>query len=294
MSRRLDDQVVLITGSTHGIGRRMAELFAHEGARVVVTGRSRDAGAELERTITEAGGQALYVPMDITVEEDVRGAVRAGVERFGKLTALVNNAAWVQGRWKVDGPVTEIALADWEQIFRVNTTGTFLASKYALPEIVRSGGGSVVHIASTAAMQGRAGLDAYTASKGAMVSLTRSMAAYYSRYSVRVNCLVSGFVDTGEPAIRAMLDDPQFGPMIRKYYQGRVGTPSDIAYTAAHLVSDQAGFITGAIVPVDGGATGLSHMDRQVADMPGFPSGAEVDTDAADRLSTAGAEVNPS
>lgn len=94
--------------------------------------------------------------------------------------------------------------------------------------------------------------------------------------------------------IRAMLDDPQFGPMIRKYYQGRVGTPSDIAYTAAHLVSDQAGFITGAIVPVDGGATGLSHMDRQVADMPGFPSGAEVDTDAADRLSTAGAEVNPS
>lgn len=293
MSRRLDDQVILITGSTHGIGKRMAEVFALEGARVVVTGRSRDAGAALEASIISVGGQAVYVPMDITVEEDVQNAVRAAVERFGKLTSVVNNAAWVQGRWKVDGPVTEIELADWEQIFRVNTTGAFLASKYALPEIVRAGGGSVLHIASTAAMQGRPGLDAYTATKGAMVSLTRSMAAYYSRYSVRVNCLVSGFVDTGEPAIRAMLEDPQFGPMIRKYYMGRIGTPTDIAYTAAHLVSDQAGFITGAIVPVDGGATSVSHMDRQVADMPGFPSGVDVDTEAVSRLSTAGAEANP-
>jgi len=289
VSRRLDGQVVLITGSTHGIGRRMAQVFATEGAAVVITGRSRDAGAELAESITSSGGAATYVPMDITVEEDVRAAVRAAVERFGRLTDLVNNAAWVQGRWRVEGPVTEIELADWEQVFRVNTTGAFLASKYALPEIVRSGGGSVLHIASTAAMQGRAGLDAYTASKGAMVSLTRSMAAYYSRYSVRVNCLVSGFVDTGEPAIQAMLEDPQFGPMIRAYYMGRIGTPSDIAYSAAHLISDQAGFITGAVVPVDGGATGVSHMDRQVADMPGFPSGAVVDVDAAHRLAGAGA-----
>lgn len=288
MSRSLDDQVVLITGSTRGIGRAMAEVFAAEGAQVVITGRSREKGEETEAAIQAAGGQALYVPMDITEPGDVERAVHEAVKRFGRLTSLVNNAAWVQGRWAVDGPVSEIELENWEKIIQVNLTGTFLASKYALPEIARAGGGSVLNIASTAAMSGRAGLDAYTASKGGMVSMTRSMAAYYSRYSIRVNCLVIGFVDTGEPAIAAMLADPQFGPMIRKYYMGRIGRPVDIAYSAAHLISNQAEFITGAIIAVDGGATGVSHMDRQVPDMPGIPSGLEVDVAAAERLSRAG------
>lgn len=148
---RLDDQVVMVTGSTHGIGRRMVEVFAAEGAGVVVTGRSRDAGADIADSITSSGGDAMYVPMDVTSEDDIRDAVAAAVDRFGRLTALVNNAAWIQGRWRVDGPVTEIELDDWERIIRVNLTSAYLASKYALREIVRAGGGSVLHIASAGA-----------------------------------------------------------------------------------------------------------------------------------------------
>jgi NAD(P)-dependent dehydrogenase (short-subunit alcohol dehydrogenase family) len=288
MDLKLADQTVLITGSTHGIGRQMARTLAEEGAQVVITGRSADAGKELEETIVAAGGEAIYVQMDITSEAQVQAAVDTAVARFGRLTALVNNAAWVQGRWAVEGPVTEIELENWEKIIKVNLTGTFLASKYALREIVRAGGGSVVNVASTAAIQGRLGIDGYTASKGAIVSLTRSMAAYYSRYSVRVNCLVVGFVDTGEPAIATMLADPQFGPMIREYYMDRIGTPDDIAYTTAHLVSPRASYMTGAIVAVDHGATAVAHQERQVRDMPGFPSKKSIDTAAADRLQSAG------
>jgi NAD(P)-dependent dehydrogenase (short-subunit alcohol dehydrogenase family) len=288
MDLQLAGQTVMVTGSTRGIGRRMAQVLAGEGAQVVITGRSIDAGQELEETIVSSGGEAAYVPMDITSEADVQAAVGAAVTRFGQLTALVNNAAWVQGRWAVEGPVTEIELEDWDKIIRVNLTGTFLASKHALRQIVRAGGGSVVNIASTAAIHGRAGIDGYTASKGAIVSLTRSMAAYYSRYAVRVNCLVVGFVDTGEPAIATMLDDPQFGPMIRDYYMGRIGTPDDIAYTTAHLISPRASYMTGAIIATDHGATAVSHLDRQVPDLPGFPSKVPVDTAAAERLRHAG------
>jgi NAD(P)-dependent dehydrogenase (short-subunit alcohol dehydrogenase family) len=285
---QLAEQTVLVTGSTHGIGRQMVTTLAAEGAQVIITGRSEDAGRNVEDSITAAGGDAMYVRMDITREADVQAAVDAAVARYGRLTALVNNAAWVQGRWEVEGPVTEIELEDWERIVKVNLTGTFLASKYAIRQIVRCGGGSVVNVASTAALQGRAGIDGYTASKGAIVALTRSMAAYYSRYDVRVNCLVVGFVDTGEPAIKTMLEDPQFGPMIRDYYMGRIGTPADIAYTTAHLISPRASYLTGSIIAVDHGATATSHMDRQVPDMPGFPSRVSVDHAAAERLRHAG------
>jgi NAD(P)-dependent dehydrogenase (short-subunit alcohol dehydrogenase family) len=288
MSRRLDDHVVLITGSTSGIGKNMAQTFAREGAAVVITGRTKEKGEQVQAEIEAAGGQALFVPMDIEIEADVEHAVAEGVRRFGKLTDLVNNAAWVQGRWAVEGPVSEIALENWEKVVRVNLTGAFLASKYAVREIAKAGGGSVVHIASTAAMVGRPGLDAYTATKGALVSLTRSMAAYYSRYSIRVNCVIVGFIDTGEPAIATMLADPQLGPALLDYYMGKVGKPEDVSYLTAHLISDQAGFITGAILPVDGGATGTGHLDRQVADMEGIPSGKVTDLAAANRLAKAG------
>jgi NAD(P)-dependent dehydrogenase (short-subunit alcohol dehydrogenase family) len=288
MDKELEGQSVLITGSTHGIGRAMATLFAQEGANVVITGRSRDEGRALEEEIDGSGGRSLFVPMDVTIEADVQNAVAAAVAAFGGLTTLVNNAAWVQGSWGADGPVTEIALEDWEKIIRVNLTGSFLASKYALPEIVRSGGGSVLNIASTAAIQGRPGMDGYSASKGALVSLTRSMAAYYSRYAVRVNCLAVGFIDTGEPALKALLDDESFGPMVRSYYMGRIGTPADVAYTAAHLISDRGSYFTGSVVVADFGATGVGHMDIQVPDMPGFPSDLQVDSEAASRRSVAG------
>jgi NAD(P)-dependent dehydrogenase (short-subunit alcohol dehydrogenase family) len=292
LAGRLRDRVILITGSTYGIGREMAAQFAREGARVAVTGRSAEKGEAAAEEIRRSGGSALFAQMDVADERQVVDALARVASHFGRLDGLVNNAALVQGTVRQfhqpgdpkpqasplepepeqDGPVSEINLDNWERILRVNATGTFLVSKHAIPHMIRAGGGSIVNIASTAAMQGRPGLDAYTASKGAVVSLTRSMAYYYARYQIRVNCLVIGFVDTGQSAIRAMLADAKFNRMIRRYYLGRLGTPLDIAYSAAHLLSDEAAWTTASIVAVDGGATGVSHMERRVADVPGFPT----------------------
>lgn len=272
MDRRLENKVIFVSGSTAGIGAAMARQFAREGARVVITGRTATKGEALAAEIKAAGGEALYARLDISDEESVKSAVAAAVSAYGRLDGVVNNAAMVQGRHAIDGPVTEITLENWEYMLRTNLTGAFLVSKYTIPHLVSGGGGSVVHIASTAAMSGRPGIDGYTAAKGGMVSLTRSMAYYYARYRTRVNCIVVGFVDTGEPSIKAMLEDPQFGPMIRRYYLGRIGRPIDVAYSAAHLLSDQAEWITGSVMAVDGGATGVSHMERRVPDMPGFPT----------------------
>jgi NAD(P)-dependent dehydrogenase (short-subunit alcohol dehydrogenase family) len=288
---RLHDRVIVITGSTYGIGRTMALQFATEGAHVVVTGRSSEKGEAVARQIRECGGSAYFAHMDVSDERAVAAAMQSASEHYGRIDGLVNNAALVGGtvpqfsgtadtvedrppigEFDLDGPVSELSLVSWERVLRVNLTGTFLASKHAIPHMLRVGAGSIVNIASTAAMQGRPALDAYTASKGAVVSLTRSMAYYYARYKIRVNCLVIGFVDTGEAAIGAMLANPQFNRVIKRYYLGRLGAPLDIAYSAAHLLSDQSAWTTASIVAVDGGATGVSHMERRVADVPGFPT----------------------
>jgi NAD(P)-dependent dehydrogenase (short-subunit alcohol dehydrogenase family) len=289
-ARRLDGRVIVVTGSTYGIGREMAMQFAREGACVAVTGRSCEKGRAVVEAIRESGGNAIFAKMDVSDEQQVADAMECVVREFGKLDGLVNNAALVNGTLRQfpqsagasdaptaqsreqDGPVSELILENWNRIMQVNITGTFLASKHAIPHMIRAAGGSIVNIASTAAMQGRPALDAYTASKGAVVSMTRSAAYYYARYKIRVNCLVIGFVDTGEEAIQAMLADEHFNRMIKRYYLGRLGTPLDIAYSAAHLLSGQSAWTTASIVAVDGGATGVSHMERRVDDLPGFPT----------------------
>jgi NAD(P)-dependent dehydrogenase (short-subunit alcohol dehydrogenase family) len=262
----------------------MVQTFAAEGAQVIVTGRSVGDGEEVVRAIEAAGGQGIFVQVDVTEESQVQNAVRESVEHFGRLTGLVNNAGWVQGRWAADGLVTEITLKNWEKILRINLTGAFLASKYALPEIAKAGGGAVLNISSVNAMQGRLGVDAYTASKGALVSLTRSMAYYYARYNIRVNCLVLGFIDTGLPSIKAMKEDPKYGKQLMRHYLGKLGKPENVALTAAHLMSHEAAFTTASIMTVDGGDTGVSHLDREMLDMPGIKSNWEGDDEAAARL----------
>lgn len=268
---RLAGEIILVTGSTSGIGRTMAEIFAAEGASVVVTGRTREAGKSVEAGIRSSGGDAVFVPLDITDEEQVRAAFDAAVARYGKLTGLVNNAAWVQGRHDFDGPITEITLEDWELILKVNLTGTFLSLKYGLRALARSGGGSVVNISSAAGIVGVPGIDAYTASKGAIVSLTRSIAKYYARYNIRCNCLVVGFVASGGPSIVALEADPGYASQLRHQHLGRVGRPEDVAYLAAQLLSPQSEWITATVIAVDGGRTNTTHLDGAVRDMEGLP-----------------------
>jgi len=253
---RLEGQVAIVTGSTRGIGRATAARFAAEGAAVVITGRSEDAGHEAEREIRATGGVATYLPTDLAREDDVVAMVRTAVDRYGKLTVLVNNAAPTElmGPGRLDRRVTDLTNEGWDSILRVGLTAVIWACKHALPEIARAGGGAVVNISSAASILGTPGLDTYTAVKGALNALTRSMAVEYAPDNIRVNCIVSGMVLTSEGAHK-MMEDPVIGGATKAMHLTRLGLPGDIANAALFLASDEAAFVTGALLPVDGGVT---------------------------------------
>lgn len=253
---RLTDHVALVTGSTRGIGHAIAVRFAQEGASVIVTGRTEDAGRAVEAEIRDAGGDATYVRTDLSNEEDIVAVVRAAVERYGKVTTLVNNAAPTElmGPGRADRRVTELENDAWDSIMLVALKAVVWACKYSIPEIAKAGGGSIVNISSAASLLGTPGLDTYTAAKGALNTLTRSMAVEYAADGIRSNCIVSGMVLTSVGAHR-MMDDPVIGGATRAMHLTRLGLPIDIANAALFLASDEAAFITGAVIPVDGGVT---------------------------------------
>jgi NAD(P)-dependent dehydrogenase (short-subunit alcohol dehydrogenase family) len=253
---RLDGAVAVVTGSTRGIGRATAVRFALEGASVVVTGRTEDAGRAVEREIRESGGEATFVRTDLASEEDVVAMVATAVDRYGKLTTLVNNAAPTElmGPGRLDRRVTELENDAWDSIMLVALKAVVWACKYSIPEMAKAGGGSIVNISSAASMLGTPGLDTYTAAKGALNTLTRSMAVEYAPDNIRSNCIVSGMVLTSEGAFK-MMEDPVIGGATRAMHLTRLGLPEDIANAALFLASDEAAFITGAVIPVDGGVT---------------------------------------
>jgi 3-oxoacyl-[acyl-carrier protein] reductase len=266
---RLADKVALVTGSTRGIGRAIAVRFAREGAAVVVTGRTEDAGRDVEQEIRAAGGDAIYVRTDMAVEDDVVAAVRAAVDTYGKLTTLVNNAAPTElmGPGRLDRRVTELTNEGWDSIMLVALKAVVWACKYSIPEMATAGGGAIVNISSAASMLGTPGLDTYTAAKGALNTLTRSMAVEYAEDNVRVNCIVSGMVLTSEGAFQ-MMEDPVIGGATKAMHLTRLGLPDDIANAALFLASDEAAFVTGAILPVDGGVTARMPVpDISAADL---------------------------
>lgn len=257
MAPRLQGKVALVTGSTRGIGRAIAMTFAAEGAAVIVTGRNRDQGRAVETAIQDAGGSALYIPADLAKDADVEALVAGAVRRYGKLSVLVNNAAPTDlvgpGR-RSDGPVTEITLDGWDRVMDVALKGMVRCCKHCIPEMAKAGGGAIINISSAAGVLGVPGIDAYTAAKAAMVGLTRSIAVEYGPAGVRSNCIVVGFIPTSKWA-RDQIDDPVLGASIRSIHLTRLGTPEDVANAAAFLASDEAGFITGAVLPVEGGVT---------------------------------------
>jgi NAD(P)-dependent dehydrogenase (short-subunit alcohol dehydrogenase family) len=253
---RLSDKVAIVTGSTRGIGRATAIRFAAEGAGVIITGRSEDEGSEVERQIRDAGGQATYVRTDLANEDDVRAMVKAAVDGYGKLTTLVNNAAPTElmGPGRLDRRVTELENDAWDSIMLVALKAVVWACKYSIPEMASAGGGTIVNISSAASILGTPGLDTYTAAKGALNTLTRSMAVEYAADNIRSNCIVSGMVLTSEGAFK-MMADPVIGGATKAMHLTRLGVPDDIANAALFLASDESAFITGAVIPVDGGVT---------------------------------------
>ncbi|HXY95247.1 MAG TPA: glucose 1-dehydrogenase [Acidimicrobiia bacterium] len=266
---RLDGKVALVTGSTRGIGRATAVRFAREGAKVVVTGRTESGGREVEQEIRDAGGDGVYVRTDMAQEDDVVAAVRTAVDTYGKLTTLVNNAAPTElmGPGRLDRRVTELTNEGWDSIMLVALKAVVWACKYAIPEMAAAGGGAIVNISSAASLLGTPGLDTYTAAKGALNTLTRSMAVEYAGDGVRVNCIVSGMVLTSEGAFQ-MMEDPVIGGATKAMHLTRLGLPDDIANAALFLASDEAAFVTGAVIPVDGGVTARMPVpDISAADL---------------------------
>jgi meso-butanediol dehydrogenase/(S,S)-butanediol dehydrogenase/diacetyl reductase len=256
---RLDGKVALVTGGTRGIGRGIVEMLAREGAAVAFTGRSEDKGAQVEDLVRKAGGRALYVRADNSIEQEVAGAVRSAVETFGPLTTLVNNAISDDAGSGRDSHVDQVDNDTFDNIMLVALKGTVWASKYAIPEMRRAGNGSIVNISASSSKQALPHRPAYQASKGAINSLTRQMAADYGKENIRCNAIIVGFIFTGEAGMTAILADPGRRAAFEKNVMvPRLGEPADIAAGVVYLASDESGYVTGTQLTIDGGA--LCHQ----------------------------------
>jgi NAD(P)-dependent dehydrogenase (short-subunit alcohol dehydrogenase family) len=266
---RMRGKVALVTGSTRGIGRAIAEMFAAEGAKVVVTGRTTELGREVASSIIESGGEALYVPTDIEKEADVKAAVAATVGEFGELTVLVNNAMTTELLMSgVDGTVTELTTKRWDRLMLGTLTGMFWACKYAIPKMTDAGGGSIVNISTIATTTAMAGIDAHAAGKAGMNALTRNIALEYSEQRIRSNAILTGLVDHG--VSEGLAEESPLVSQLGPLHLTRLGRPDDIAYAATYLASEEAAFVTGTFLTVDGGLTG--HLSFNVSQAVSEPA----------------------
>ncbi|MEE9247819.1 MAG: glucose 1-dehydrogenase [Dehalococcoidia bacterium] len=248
---RLEGKVALISGGARGIGEAIARLFAREGASVTIGDILEDEGQRVAREIDDAGGRALFVRLDVTVEEDWRRAVQATVEMFGKLNVLVNNAG-IYRKELVD----ETSVEAWDEVMGVNARGVFLGSKHAIPEMKKAGGGSIVNMSSGAGLVGNPNGAAYGASKGAVRILTKATAAQYGQYGIRANSIHPGPIETA--MLRHQLLDPEAREnRLEAIPLGRIGTPQEIAYGALYLASDESSYVTGVELPIDGGRVAI-------------------------------------
>jgi len=251
---RLEGKTAIITGAGRGIGFAGAQAFAREGAKVVIAEIDEELGRNAEAKLRAAGGEATFVQADCSDSASVQALMARTDQLYGGLQVLYNNASVFLGR--EDGPVTELAEATWTKVLSINLNSIFLCCKYGMPLLARSGGGAVINTGSSASVMGIPGCDAYTATKGATVALTRSMAVEYGKQGIRVNCICPAGIAT-EMVKASSLNDPDFDAeyFFKRAPLGRLGEPEEVANLAVFLASDEASYITGAILRADGGTT---------------------------------------
>lgn len=246
---RLAGKTAFITGAASGIGRATAQLFAGEGAKIVALDIS-EAGASTVKLIEDAGGEAIFVPTDVTSEGSVRDAFARGLDHFGRIDILHNNAGGSSGR---DGSVVSAPIDELWRVLQLDLLGTILACRQAIPAMKASGGGAIINMTSVVTLIGVPNIDFYTAAKGAVSALTRTLAVQHAEIPIRVNALAPGVTMT-ERVMAASGGDVGAYPLARKQLLGPAA-PIDVANAALFLASDEARKVTGIVMPVDGGSS---------------------------------------
>ena len=248
---RLQDKVAVITGAGGGMGRIASQMFAAEGAKIVVAEYGEAAGAETVKLVQEAGGQASFVKVDVSTEAGAKAMVDHAIATYGRVDVLYNNAGIMP---EADHSVVDTDVATWDSVMAVNVRGVFLGCKHAIPVMIEQGSGSIINIASFVALLGcSVPQDAYTASKGALLALTRSLAVQFGPKGVRTNAICPGPVET--PLLMDWLVKDEEAKRIRlaRNPTGRFGKPEEIVYMAMYLASDESRWTNGAQLVVDGG-----------------------------------------
>jgi NAD(P)-dependent dehydrogenase (short-subunit alcohol dehydrogenase family) len=246
---RLKDKVAIVTGGASGIARATAELFAREGARVVVADYANESGIETVATIQGVRAEAAFIKVDVSISADVDRMVAKAIDGYGRIDILFNGAAVL-----AYGTVDQMSEETWNRVIGINLTGTFLCCRAVLPHMIRQGSGSIVNVASTTgAHDACAHAAAYVSSKGGVTLLTRCLAIDHAKQGIRVNALCPGPTDT--PMLRNAMTPQELEAFAQTYPMGRLGRPEELAKAALFLVSDDASFVTGSAMYVDGGQT---------------------------------------
>ena len=247
---RLKDKVMVVTGGGSGIGQASALTCAREGARVVIMDIVDTGGHETEKALKDQGSEGFFVHADVTKAADWQRLTKAVTDRYGRLDVLFSNAGSNLAK-----PVTELTEGEWDGLVDLNLKGVFLGAKHAIPLMLKAGGGSIINTASTFGLIGFPKMPAYCASKGGVIALTRQLALDYARQGIRVNCICPG--PTLTPRIQRYLDGgmARADEILKDVPMGRFGRPEEIAATVLFLASDEASFVTGAALVVDGGQT---------------------------------------
>jgi NAD(P)-dependent dehydrogenase (short-subunit alcohol dehydrogenase family) len=249
MSGIMDGKVVIITGAASGIGRATSQIFAREGARVVIADVNEKGGEETLSMINKVGQQGLFVKADMTVETDVKTLIDSAISAHGRLDAAFNNAG-IEGK---QGSSAEMPANEFDKIIAVNLKGVYLCMKYQIQAMLKGGGGAIVNTASVAGLVGFPGLGAYVASKHGVIGLTKTAALEYAKANIRVNCVCPGVIDTPMVGRLGGSNPEMVAALTQTEPVGRLGKPAEIGEAAVWLCSDHASFVTGHSMVVDGG-----------------------------------------